>query len=87
MIVWIAVLTKSLICHGDTGTTCRDGLMSAQLLMAFAGLIPAGALLWASLRGKNRTALFCFIAVALAYLVWGLLNDAAVHGWGNLKVF
>lgn len=83
--VLIAVLTEGLIC-GESGE-CRSGLMTAQLLIALLGLLPAGGLFWASLRGRYLIALVCFISVVILYLTWGVLNDAAVHGWDDLRVF
>jgi hypothetical protein len=32
-VLWIADLTKQLICYGDSGTSCRMGLMNAQLVL------------------------------------------------------
>jgi hypothetical protein len=84
--VGVAYLTKGLIC-GDSIPGCRSGLMTGQLMVALAGLIPVGVMLWASLRGRYVLALLCFLAAVLLYLAWGVLNDAAVHGWDELKVF
>ena len=85
--VLLALLTKSLICHGDSDTSCRTGLMNLQLLVALAGLIPLVAMFRASIQRKTRLALGLFLTAVLIYGAWAVLNDAAVHGWDNLKFF
>ena len=81
--VFIAAIAKSLIYE----TVCRNGLMTAQLIVAIAGLVPVGALFVAAVRGHRGLAFLTFILSVITYIAWGVLNDAAVHGWGNLKVF
>lgn len=88
--VWIADITKGLICEGDMQTAasaCRNTLMTTQLVVALAGLAPVSLLLYAVLRGHRKLALLYFVVAVLIYLAWGVLNDAAVHGWHDLKVF
>jgi hypothetical protein len=85
--VLLALLTKSLICHGDSDTSCRTGLMNIQLLVALAGLIPLVAMLRASIQRKTMLAFGLFFIAILIYAAWAVLNDAAVHGWDNLKIF
>lgn len=80
---WLALVSKGLLCE----TACRTSLFTAQLLVAVAGLVPVGVLLYAALRGRRELALVSFFVTILVYLAWGALNDAAVHGWHNLKVF
>ncbi len=61
--------------------------MNAQLVLAFIGAVPVALLLYAAIRGRRRLALSALIAAAIIYLGWGVLNDAAVHGWQHLRVF
>jgi hypothetical protein len=35
----------------------------------------------------HRQALVWLVIGPLVYLGWGLLSDAAIHGWAHLKVF
>jgi hypothetical protein len=79
--VWFGDLTKQLICYGDAGTSCRMGLMNAQLVAAVAGLLPAGGLVWAVWTKRRRLAVAIFVVGVAVYAGWGVLNDAAVHGW------
>jgi drug/metabolite transporter (DMT)-like permease len=81
--VFIAALTKSLICE----TVCHKSLTTAQLVVAVAGLLPVGGLFLAAVLGKRRLALVTLLVGVLTYVAWGVLNDAAVHGWDDLKVF
>jgi hypothetical protein len=79
--VWFADLTKQLICYGDAGTSCRMGLMNAQLVAAAAGLLPAGGLVWAVWIERRCLAVAMLVVGVAVYGGWGVLNDAAVHGW------
>lgn len=81
--VWVAAISKRLICE----SSCRTSLMDAQLLVALIGIIPIGLLLFAAIRGRRRLALSSLIAAVIIYLGWGVLNDAAVHGWQHLRIF
>ena len=62
-------------------------LLVAQLVVAVIGLIAAGLFARALSLRADRLAAAWLIAGLLLFLVWGVLNDAAVHGWANLKVF
>lgn len=79
--LWFADLTKQLICYGDAGTTCRMGLMNAQLIAAVAGLLPAAGLVWAVWIKRRRVAVAMLVVGVAVYGGWAVLNDAAVHGW------
>lgn len=79
--VWLANLTRELICYGDSGTACRMGLMNAQLIAAAAGLLPAGVLVWAVWSNQRRLAVVMLVVGVALYGGWAVLNDAAVHGW------
>jgi uncharacterized membrane protein YhaH (DUF805 family) len=80
---WLAIATKGLLCEGE----CRSGLLALQTVAAVAGLLPACLTFVAALRDRRRQALFWFLITVVVYLLWGVLNDAAVHGWSDLKVF
>ena len=79
--VIVADATKVLICEGDSGTTCPTSLMTTQLVVAIAGLVPAGALLFAVIANHRRLAQAALVVAPLTYAGWGVLNDVAVHGW------
>ena len=70
-------------------TACENGCPypSAQLWVAFGGLVPAIGLLLAVVRRNRTLALIFLLSGVLIYLLWGLLNDAATHGWSHLQVF
>lgn len=55
-----------------------------QLVVAFIGLIPVTMLLVAALRAKARSAQIWAAISVVVYIIWAVLNDAAVHGWDNL---
>jgi hypothetical protein len=83
-----AVLTNAVLCDDPTAESCtRHVLGSVQLGLALFGLLPLAAAAWACMRRRTRVTVL-WICVALAvYLAWGIFNDAAIHGWSNLKVF
>jgi hypothetical protein len=81
VVLWFADLTKQLICYGDAATTCRMGLMNAQLVTAIAGLLSAGGLVWAVWSKRRRVAVAMLVVGVAVYAGWAVLNDAAVHGW------
>lgn len=87
VVVPVAGVTEWLACDVTNSEACeRQGLATAQLIVAFVGVLPAGAVLTQSWRG--RRGLFAWLSVeALVYLAWALLADAAVHGWDDLKFF
>jgi hypothetical protein len=85
--VLAAFVTRQLICFGDAGTSCRLALMGVQLAVAVGGLVPAAMMVRAAVRGQRRAMLAWLATAAVIYLGWGVLNDAAVHGWNNLGVF
>jgi hypothetical protein len=83
---FFAYLTWSLLSTGDSGDHTTP-LLNAQLIVGVAGLLPVSLLGYAIVRRLRRTTIALTIASAATYLAWGLLNDAAVHGWGHLAVF
>ena len=87
--MWWVYGGKQLTCFGedtDTGTGCRMDLKNAQLWAAIGGLVST-ALVWATHHRHYVLAVIAFVAVLHCFLGWGILDDSAVHGWGNLKVF
>ncbi len=83
----VALLAIELDCGDGYGNSCHEGLVTTQIVVAIAGLIPAGGLFWAALTERWWVAAVLLIVTALCYLTWGVLNDAVVHGWDHLKVF
>lgn len=78
--IFIAWLTKVNIC----GENCHDALYEVQLAIAVGGLVPAIALVFATSTGRRQLAVIALVAGVITYGTWGVLNDAAVHGWNNL---
>ncbi len=66
---------------------CQQGLVTLQIVIAVLGLLPAWTLVWAVVRSRWKLSATLLLVTAMVYLAWGVLNDAAVHGWGDLKVF
>jgi hypothetical protein len=62
-------------------------LLITQLIIAVIGLFPAGLFARALVRRLDPQAVMSLVIGLVIYLGWGVLNDAAVHGWANLKVF
>ncbi len=78
--IFLAWLTKVNIC----GPNCHDGLINVQFIAALIGVVPAGVFLFAATTGRRRLAVLALVIGVFAYASWGLLNDAAVHGWNDL---
>jgi hypothetical protein len=84
----IALATSGFACDDVTTNACgRNDLATAQLVVAIIGFLPLGLLVWDLLRGRGRQAAAWFAVGAVLDLGWGVLNDAAVHGWQHLSVF
>jgi hypothetical protein len=83
---FIAYVTNGLLSTGEVGSH-ETPLLIWQLIVALVGLLPAGWFVWALYRRSDRQALLWLVTGMVVYLAWGVLNDAAVHGWSNLKVF
>ena len=88
-----ACLGTAIACIADAiGSTNEAGshqtsLLVTQLIIAVVGLLPAGLFARALVRRKDLQAVVWLVIGTLVYLGWGLLNDAAVHGWEHLKIF
>jgi hypothetical protein len=78
--VFVAWLTRANGCE----PICPNGLVTTQLIVAVAGVVPAAVLVYACGTGRRRLALVALAVGIIVYAGWGLLNDASLHGWGNL---
>jgi hypothetical protein len=77
-----------LACENDTSEACaRQGLAHAQQVVAWAGAVPALTFTIAYLTGRRRLAWLALAAAVAVYVTWGLLADAAVHGWDDVLWF
>ena len=74
--IWIALITRVSTCEPD----CHGGRIDVQLVVSLVGLVPVGALLFATVTGRRRLAVFALLAGVITYGVWGVLNNLAVHG-------
>jgi hypothetical protein len=83
---FIAYLANGLMSSGDAGSH-ETPLLIAQLVIAITGLLPAGLFARALVRRLDFQAVVWLVISVLVNLGWGVFNDAAVHGWANLKVF
>ena len=83
---FIAYATNAIGSTDEAGSH-QTPLLIAQLIVAVVGLLPAGLFARAIVRRKDSQAIVWLVIGLLVYLAWGVLNDAAVHGWGHLKIF
>ena len=85
-----AQITYDIFCVHYEGAKACSGRRTEfvwHLVLAYAGLVAAGGMLWFAFRGSRR-AVLAFLVVALAlYTVSFLFSDAAVHGWHNVQVY
>lgn len=72
---FFAWITKGTDESGRHGT-----LLTEQLVLAIAGLIPAAMFARSVLRSDDGKAAMWLIAGLTIYAIWAVLNDAAVHG-------
>jgi hypothetical protein len=78
---------KWLACENEGTEACtRKPLADAQFIVACSGIVPALLLVYDTARRRRRALVWLAIGAA-TYLAWGLLLDAAIHGWDDLKVF
>lgn len=68
--------------------TCsqRHDLLTLQATAAGFGLVPAGLMLGAAVRGVRRDALLWLFVGVICYAGWAIVVDAYVHGWGDLML-
>jgi hypothetical protein len=83
--VVLAWVTRAL--EDDESGLPHPGVGTAQLVVALLGLVPVALLVLAMARHRATQARVWFVVAIATYLCWGILNDAAVHGWHHLKVF
>ena len=82
-----AAATQWLACDSGPSEACgRQELADAQLAVAVAGFAPLILLLWTSWRRHRFAWIWLAVGVGV-YLTWAVLNDAAVHGWDDLRFF
>ena len=83
--VVLAWATDFAICLQDI--TCEDrGLKRAQLALAVLDVVPASLVVFAVLRRRPRLKWLAIATFLLSLAVWALLNDAATHGWDDLRL-
>jgi hypothetical protein len=88
VIVLSAILTQAGACDDPTSVACtRHALATWQLIAAVAAGLPLGAAIWSGARGQGAGWGRWSVVMIAVLLLWGVLNDAAIHGWGNLRVF
>lgn len=88
---WFAVVAawamQATACDQPYLATCSNGnLMTLQLGIAGAGLVPAGLMLFHAYASLYRKAMVYLISALVVYGIWALVNDAAVHGWNGLAL-
>jgi hypothetical protein len=83
---YVAWVSEALLSSGESGSHGTP-LLTAQLVVALAGLIPAGLFARALNRHDERQTVLWLAIGIVVYVAWGVLNDAAVHGWSHLNVF
>lgn len=83
---FIAYATNGVLSTEESGSH-ETPLLIAQAIVGLVGLLPVGLFARALVRRRDFQAVVWLCIGVVVYLVWGLLNDAAVHGWANLKVF
>lgn len=67
---------------------CEDrGLLRAQWLLAIVNVAVALVLMFTVVRRHRRASIGAALAFAFGFLVWAVLNDAATHGWDNLRLW
>ena len=80
----VAYVTLEFAVCGDAADCERESLGQWQVVVSLVGLVPLGAAIWVLRLGRRRQGLLLLGVAVLTYAVWGVLNDAAVHGWDNL---
>ena len=74
-----------LACENDTSEACaRQDLARLEHVVAWIGLAPAVAFAVGFATRRRRGARIALAATIATYAAWGLLADAAVHGWDDL---
>jgi len=85
--VVLARLIDVFACESGASEACdRQALAEVQFAVACIGLIPALGLAVSVILGRRRMAWLLLAVAAATYAVWGVLADAAEHGWDDLKL-
>ena len=80
MVNWLA-------CENEGTEACaRQDLAFAQYVLAIVGFAPAVTIVVAAALQSRRLAALTLAVGVPTYLAWGVLLDAAVHGWDDLKL-
>ena len=80
----VAFAIDWVACENQGTPACeRKDLAQAQFYVAIAGVVPALLLVVDTWRGRRRAVAWFAFGLAV-YVAWGLLADAAVHGWDDL---
>jgi hypothetical protein len=73
-------------CDSPGSQACdRYELATGQLFVALGGVVALAVLAFDAARRRRRAYFWLAAAIGL-FLTWGLLADAAVHGWDELKL-
>ena len=83
---WAGCLSES---GGSTMCPMNEptNTMQAQLVLGLVGVIPALLMVFWAFRGRRAPAMVALVIGLVMWAVWGVLNDASVHGWGDDMVF
>ena len=68
---------------GDSSDGTAGATLTWQLVTGVFGVVPAAAMVYFSFTSSNRKAVAALAIGLLVWAAWGVLNDAAVHGWGR----
>jgi hypothetical protein len=79
---WASCLSES---GGSTMCPMNEptNTMQAQLVLGIVGVIPALLLVLFAFRGRRTPAKAALLIGLVMWAVWGVLNDASVHGWSD----
>jgi hypothetical protein len=68
--------------------SCDDRvLLRAQLVLAIVNTAVAGILVATVVRKQRRLRAATAVIFAVGFLAWAVLNDAATHGWDDLRLW
>jgi hypothetical protein len=88
IVVYVGLITWGVACDVPGTEACqRQGLARTQFLVSLVVLLSAGITSICLWRGRFGAGAVALVLGLVSFAGWGLLNDAAIHGWDNLKVF
>jgi hypothetical protein len=84
----VAWATSFVACLDSTGTgaCARKDLATVQLIVACVAFVPVLTLIYGVWVGRTRLAWLALGNALVIYAVWAILNDAATHGWDNMRL-